>query len=74
MSLAISCRRLIFFIGVFTCCAIVMLLIIDLTSSVNMVPKILALLAIILFLISGISLVVAWRLTKKAENAEKENI
>ncbi len=65
MSHGISCQRLLFFIGVFTCCAIVILLIV-LTSSVNIVPMILALLAIILFLISGISLVVAWRLTKKA--------
>ncbi len=73
MGQGISCQRLLFFIGVFTCCAIVILLIV-LTSSVNIVPTILALLAIILFLISGISLVVAWRLTNKAQNAEKENV
>jgi len=65
MSQGISCQRLFFFIGVFICSAIVILLGV-LTSSVNIVPTILALLAIILFLISGISLVVAWRLTKKA--------
>jgi hypothetical protein len=35
------------------------------TSSVNIVPTILAFLSTILFLISGSSLVVAWRLTKK---------